>query len=179
MSITCYDTLHPDLEPAYLDPQRLHFEREGDTLSLTVAGAVYFPRVSLRSCFPVSDKYGYLTVHDASFEEQPEIGIVADWTQLTGVDREAVAQELGMHYFVPQIQQVFKIREEMGFLYWLVHTDRGTREFTMRHNVIRCVREISPGHWLLIDVNESRYEITNVDALDRRSSRLVRQFLYL
>ncbi len=49
----------------------------------------------------------------------------------------------------------------------------------MRNSVIHCAHKVSPGHWLLIDVNDARYEIADVDRLDRASQRWVKQFLYL
>ena len=170
----------------YLCPDRMHFERQGDTLSLTLvelngpdAGVRHFPRVVLRSCFPVSDKETYLSVRDASGEEKVEIGILEDWTALDEVDRRAVAAELGLYYFVPKIERVHQVTDELGFLYWTVDTDKGPKEFVMRNNVIRYAREVAPSQWLLIDVNDARYEIADVNQLDRTSQRWVRQFLYL
>lgn len=168
----------------YLDPQRTHFSRQGDTLSMTLEGDApqwqqQFPRVILRACFPVSDKSVFLSVRDARDEEQPEIGILEDWTQLSPSDQEAVAAELGLLYFVPRILRIFKIKEELGFLYWTVETDKGHKEFVMRNSVINYAREVGPGHWLLIDVNQARYEIPDINALDRTSRKWLNQFLYL
>ena len=71
------------------------------------------------------------------------------------------------------------VREELGFLYWTVDTDKGPQEFVMRNRVVRYTREISPGHWLLIDVNDARHEIPDFSALDAHSQKLVRRFLSL
>ena len=49
----------------------------------------------------------------------------------------------------------------------------------MRNNVIRHAREVSPGRWLLIDVNKARYEIPDIAAMDRTSQKLVSRYLYL
>lgn len=170
-------------EVVYLRPDQVHFERQGDTLALTLTDderqVHHYPRVALRSCFPVSEDQVYLSVRDASAEEQAELGIIQDWTILDKADRQAVAAELGMLYFVPKINRVLKIKEELGFLYWTVETDKGTKEFVMRNKVIRYAREVSPGHWLLIDVNDARYEIRDINTLDRQSQKLVRRFLYL
>jgi hypothetical protein len=173
-------------EVVYLRPEQVRFERRGDTLALTVmewdgpqAGVRHYPRVVLRSCFPVSEGGAYLSVRDASDEQEAEIGILEDWTTLDEEDRQAVAAELGLYYFVPKIGRVHQVKDELGFLYWTVDTDKGPREFVMRNSVIRYAREVSPGHWLLIDINEARYEIPDVDKLDRASQRWVRQFLYL
>jgi hypothetical protein len=133
----------------------------------------------LRSCFPVSQERRYLSVRDASGEDQPELGVIEDWAALWERDRQAVAAELGLHYFVPQIKSVQQIRDELGFLYWTVDTDKGNKEFVMRNSVIRYAREVSPRHWLLIDVNEARYEIRDVDQLDRHSQKLIHRYLYL
>jgi len=166
----------------YLDPQRVQFERRGDTLSMTYTtadGLERYPRVALRSCFPVSEMGHFLSVRDAADEQQPEIGIVEDWTALREADRAALAAELNMHYFVPRILKVHAIKEEFGFLYWTVETDKGAKQFVMSNNIVRKTREIGPEHWLLIDVNQARYEIADVQALDRPSKKLIKQFLYL
>ena len=131
----------------------------------------------IRSCFPVSHNTGYLSVRDANDEKQAEIGIITDWTQLAPADREAVAAELGLHYFVPKITQVHSIKEELGFLYWSVQTDNGPQEFVMRNSIIHNTRQVSPEHWLIIDVNDARHEIPDVSVLDTRSQRLLEEFL--
>lgn len=162
-----------------LSPEQVHFERQGDTLSLTLDGEAHYPRVALRPCFPVSQEQRYLSVRDANGEDQPELGVIEDWTVLGERDRQTVAEELGLYYFVPAIQRIAEIKDELGFLYWTVETDKGPKEFVMRNNVIRHAREVSAGHWLLIDVNEARYEIADIDQLDRHSQKLVRRYLYL
>jgi len=180
-------------EVVYLHPERVTFERKGDTLSMTLhsdaspedapeetsANIIHYPRVALRACFPVSDSTEFLSVRDATEETIPELGIIEDWSRLQPGSRDAVAAELGLHYFVPEIVQVFAIKEELGFLYWTVETDKGHKAFVMRNSVIHYAREVAPGHWLLIDVNEARYEIPDVAALDAHSQKLVQQFLYL
>ncbi len=171
-------------EVVYLHPDDVIFERNGDTLSLTLnaetqpGGVMFYPRVVLRSCFPVSEDTLFLSVRDAT-DEQKEIGIIKDWTNLSPASREAVAHELNLHYFVPKIKRILDIREELGFLYWTVDTDKGPQEFVMRNSVIRYAREVSPGHWLIIDVNEARHEIPSIQALDAHSQKLVQKFLYL
>ena len=166
-------------EAVYLAPRLLHLERTGDTLSMVLEDGTRYPRVVLRCCFPVSDGATFLSVRDATAEEQPEVGIIEDWAQLDEASRAAVAAELGLYYFVPKVTSILDIREELGFLYWTVETDKGLKEFVMQNSVIHYARQVGPNRWLLIDLNQARYEIPNVSALDRRSLRLVAQFLYL
>jgi hypothetical protein len=162
-----------------LAPEQIHFERRGDTLALKLGEEADYPRVVLRCCFPVSQEQLFLSVRDASTEEQDEIGMIEDWTTLREVDRQAVAAELGLHYFVPQIQRVLKIKDEFGFLYWTIETDKGPKDFVMRNSIVHYAREVGPNHWLLIDVNQARYEIPDLTRLDARSQALVKRFLYL
>ena len=166
-------------EVVHLDPDQVHFERHGDTLSLTLADGTHYPRVVLRSCFPLSEGERLLSVRDASLadDEQPEIGIIEDWARLKGAGHVAVAAELSLYYFMPKIKRVSKVKDELGFLYWTVDTDKGSREFVMRNRIVHHAREVSPGHWLLIDVNQARYEIPDLDQLDQDSQKLVKRFL--
>ena len=167
-------------EVVFLDPVSVHFTRRGDTLSMTLTEdniSVQYPRVVLRSCFPVSDSKVFLSVRDASDGKQKELGIIEDWRKLSPEDREAVATELNLHYFVPKIHKINSINEELGFLYWTVETDKGQQEFVMRNSIIRYARQIEPGHWLLIDVNDARHEIQDFEALDSRSQKLLQRYL--
>jgi len=166
-------------EVVHLEPEQVSFQRDGDTLSLTLADGTRYPRVALRCAFPVSDETVLLSVRDACTEEQVEIGIIDDWGRLREKDRVAVAAELGLHYFVPRITCVHHVKEEFGFLHWTVDTDKGPKEFVMRNSVVHYAREIGLDHWLLIDVGQARYEILDLKRLDGNSQRLVRRFLYL
>ena len=84
-----------------------------------------------------------------------------------------------MHYFVPVIRQIRKIKEEYGFQYWTVITDRGEKEFIVRDNIVSTSRQISPTRWLLIDINQARYELNDDEALDKRSRTLMTRYLLL
>jgi hypothetical protein len=167
-------------EVVLLKPENVHFVRRGDTLSLTVTEgdvSAHYPRVVLRSCFPVSDTASFLSVRDADSDKQPEIGIIEDWTKLDSENREAVAAELDLYYLVPKITRIDEIKEELGFLYWKVDTDKGPQEFVMRNSITRNTRQVSEVHWLIIDVNEARHEISDFAQLDARSQKLLERFL--
>ncbi len=58
----------------------------------------------------------------------------------------------------------------------IMPNDRVVTEFFITSNGF-C--QSQPGHWLLIDVNQARYEIMDVGALDRKSQRLTSRYLYL
>lgn len=166
-------------EVVHLKPEDLTFERKGDTLTMTMRDGTRYPRVVLRSCFPVSQSTLHLSVRSAAGEEQKEIGIIDDWTLLNEQSKRAVEEEIGLYYFVPQITRVLKIKKEFGFIYWTVETRKGPKEFVMRDSVVHYAREVARDRWLIIDVNQARYEIPDVEKLDQRSRSLVRRYLYL
>jgi hypothetical protein len=163
----------------YLDPEGTRFKRQGDALSLTTEDGQHYPSVKLRACFPVSEKDKYLAVYDAREKAELEIGILEDWTKLKTDDRQEVASELGVRYLVPKIQRVFDVENEPGFLRWKVETDKGAQEFMMHEGITHYAREVKPGNWLLVDVDEARYEIPDVETMDRKSQKLIRKHLYM
>ena len=164
-------------EEIRLAPDRVHFYRIGDTLSMSDDRGTEYSRVILRRCFPMSDENTFLSVRDASTEDLEEIGILEDWSELAPDDRRAVAQELSVFYLVPEIRAIRSARNEFGFLYWEVDTDRGPLEFIMRDQVVRYTRRISQDRWILIDVDQARYEIPQLSALDEHSIKLLERYL--
>ena len=163
----------------YLEPDQIRFHRDGDTLRMQMMDGPEYARVVLRSCFPVDDSNVLLSVRDATTEEQEEIGIIRDWRELRAEDREAVAAEMNLHYFVPVFTWVRDVRSEFGFLYWTVETSKGPLEFVMRARVTHYARQVGEAHWILIDVDKARYEIVDLMALDKRSRGLVMRYLRL
>ena len=165
-------------EAHYLDPQVMQFAYEGQNLTLQL-GEDCFPRVSLRRSFPLSARNTYVVVrvpdpeHDDRFQE---LGVIADCRQLDEASYRAVSQELDLFYLVPMIRVIHSIREEFGFLYWDVETDRGPKDFTIRDSLIGHVRQVGPGRWLIIDINQTRYEIRDYEQLDERAASCWRTF---
>jgi hypothetical protein len=168
-----------DIRP--IDPQRARFGYEGENLTFIDSDGTYYPRVTLRRGFPLSAEHNHILVRTPETEDEHglELGIVEDVRQLEPQSMEAVMRELRLHYFVPAIARIVEIREEFGFLYWTVDTDRGKKDFIMRDSIIGSVRRVSEGRWLVIDINQTRYEIHDFKALDARSQDLLRKYLLL
>jgi hypothetical protein len=176
-----FEVEETSFEPVYLAPSEVTFNNENDRLSLTMADGTYYPRVTLRRCFPFSTNNFYITVMTPYTEKErsTELGIITEVEDLEPQSRQAVSEELKMHYFVPVIKKIHKIKEEYGFQYWTVTTDRGEKEFIVRDNIVSTSRQISSTRWLLIDINQARYEINDDDTLDQRSRLLMVRYLLL
>ncbi len=172
---------HESFESVYLDASRVRFAFDGENLTFVDADQVLYPRVTLRRSFPLSAHNNHILVRtpDGEMERGKEIGIIEDISLLDAESKEAVLRELRLHYFVPRILRIDQIREEFGFLYWKVETDRGAKEFIMRDSIIGSVRRVSQNRWLVIDINQTRYEVHDFSALDEHSQNLLRRYLLL
>ncbi len=172
---------HETFETVLLDPKNSSFCYEGENLTFSDSDGKFYPRVSLRRCFPLSSENTNIVVRvpDADPERSHELGMIEDIADLDEGSREAIARELHLYYVVPSILRIHKIREEFGFLYWTVETDRGPKEFVIRDSIISSTRRISQTRWLIIDINQSRYEINNFETLDTTSQNLLRRYLLL
>jgi len=166
----------------YLNPECIHFGHDGDNLTFTAEDGRFFPRVTLRRCFPLSNDDNYLIVRSPDTEDERglEIGLISQFDRLDADSQAAVRHELKLHYFVPLIKKIVDIHEEFDFLYWKVITDRGYKEFITRSNVIVSVRQVSANRWLVIDINQSRYEINYEEiAADPHGKKLIDKWLTL
>jgi hypothetical protein len=172
---------HESFDMIYLDPHSIRFGYDGENLTFIDSNGEFYPRVTLRRSFPLSDKNSQILVRVPEVEpdRSTEVGIILDVEELEPGSRESVLRELRLHYFVPVIRKIYLIREEFGFLYWTVETDRGKKEFTMRDSIIGQVRQVSKGRWLIIDINQTRYEVYDFEALDMHSQELLRKYLLL
>ena len=175
------EKVQESFEAVYLNSKIIHFYRDGENLAFKIDNGKEYQRVTLRRCFPLSGDQIYLVVRtpETELERSTEIGIVNDFSNLDAVSQSAVMSELKNHYFVPVIQRINSIREEFGFLYWNVVTDRGEKEFIMRDDIVHSTRSISKDRWLIIDINHARYELRNDGILDRNSKKLMVKFLLL
>lgn len=168
-------------EIIHLDAPSIRFAYDGENLTFTNSDGTFYPCVSLRRCFPLSanDTDILVRVPDTEETRGNEIGMIENIERLEPGSKDAVLRELGLFYFVPLIQKILSIREEFGFLYWSVDTDRGKKEFIMRDSITNSVRKVSEGRWLIIDINQTRFEVQNFDSLDSRSQKLLRRYLLL
>jgi hypothetical protein len=172
---------HEAYDLVYLQPDLVRFGYEGENLTFIDADGTYYSRVTLRRCFPLSAQNTSIMVcaPGVEMERGSEIGILKDLEGMQPESREAVLRELDLHYFVPVVKKIHNIREEFGFLYWSVDTDRGKKDFIMRDSVIGSTRKVSDGRWLIIDINQTRYEIRDFQSLDAHSQNLLSRFLLL
>lgn len=153
----------------FLDPSQCVFSQTaGGFLSLELGGETY-PVVYAYRSFPLSLGDKYLSIRD---EKDKEIGMIADLADYTREQRELIRLELERRYFTPVVRSVAKMKEEFGFIYWEVDTDRGMRRFTTRgsHD---SILPISDQHLIVMDVDGNRFEIEDYRSLSPRIARQI------
>ena len=157
----------------FLDPARLRFFEFGPGLRLTIEDDRSFLLVAIVRSFPLSEPARYLSVRDG---QGKEVGLIVEPAQLREQDRALVQRELDRRYLVPAVARIVSARERFGTVEWTMETDRGVVRFTTR-NLRENVQRPSPGRIILNDVDGNRYDIVDVDRLNRSSQDLLFQHL--
>ena len=146
---------------------------EGGFLSLSYGGKEY-PRVSIYKSFPFTDPNEFISIRDPK-EKNAEIGMIrrlSDWPQDI-VD--ILDSQINIRYFTPQVKKIKSLKEEFGFAYWDILSDRGEIKFTtsMYNPVIR----LGGNHLLINDLDNNRYEIKDFTKLTRKEIKMIDLYL--
>jgi len=134
----------------------------GGFLALDYDGKQY-GRVDIHRCFPFSDPTRFISVR-ATDADAKEIGIIEDLAVLPDDVCGMLEEQMGLRYFTPIIQQVHDIKEEYGYVYWEVTTDRGRCKFTTRMGG-GSVFTVGKDRYLVNDIDGNRFEIPDLYAL--------------
>jgi len=127
----------------------------------------------VQAAFPLSNPGKMVMLRDA---EGKEIGLLDDAAKLEPHSRRLLFEALERSYFMPRIEHIEDIAEQLNVLTWRVVTDRGPRTFQVRH-ARKSIRRL--GRWRLVirDVDGNRYEIPDWRRLAHRAHRLIEEFL--
>ncbi len=169
MSTSLQDGLAEFAQIRFLSPAECRFDlTEGGFLRLDLGEDRYDPVYVFRS-FPLSLGDHYLSVRD---DKNKEIGIIRELSDFSLDQADLVRSELERRYFTPIIQRVDKMKEEFGYIYWEVETDRGARRFTTKgsHD---CILPVGENRLMILDVDGNRFEVPNYRELDLKSARQI------
>jgi ATP-binding cassette subfamily B protein len=177
-SPSTFDSRFADFGLRWLTPQETRLQRGGrDTLQAAVGAALYdglFAVRALPTAFP--DQFISLRYADEDGQEH-EVGLIRDLADWPAKDRALLEQALARRYFVRVITAIDRIDAKYGLLTFQVQTDRGPVCFTMRHSHSQA-QEYGKNGKLLLDVDDNRYLLPDVEALPRRQHLLFRRYIY-
>ena len=142
-------------------------------LRLTIDGDRSYTAVKIVRAAPLSQPDRYVCFLDSKDEE---ICMVDDLGELGAEVRALVDEELERRYLTSIIEQVRSVRNEFGTSYWDVTTNRGEREFVVQ-NVAENAQWLGEYRLLLLDVDGNRFEIPDMQRLDKCSLGYVEQVL--
>ena len=101
-----------------------------------------------------------------------EIGIIKSITDFEKEIQKMLKRELDWVYYCPDIMNIKNISDEFGYSYWEVETDQGDKKFTTRGGS-QALTPITEKRILMIDVDGNRYQISDIDNLDRKSFKYI------
>ncbi len=168
------ETLLSSLETRWLTVDSSRFERSaGGFLNLHFNGKEY-KRVAVHRCFPFSAKDDFLSIREAEDmgEASKEIGLIEDLRTWPQAVQEMLDEQLALRYFMPKILKVKKIKEEFGFSYWEVESDRGPASFTIRGGS-GSIFSPSRGRYIITDIDGNRFIIENMEELTAKERKLL------
>ena len=157
------------LEMRLLTPKNAEFiSTPGGFVTLKYHGKEY-QRVLFFRCFPFSAPGEYISVRTEE-DNNKEIGIIVTIHDFDKQTKTIVEEQLALRYFIPQIQTIYEIKEQHGYSYWHVNTNKGECRFTVDQN---GVSKLSENHLLVSDVDGNRFELCDVTSLSAKELRMV------
>lgn len=130
-------------------------------------------RVFLHRAFPFNNPNKYISVLDKTGYEYAMIKDIDDFDADT---KELLIKTLDRKYFMPNILKINSIKEQFGFSFWKVLTDRGEAEFSVK-DTYKSIVKLSDTLVVIIDSDDSRYMIQDVRELDSASYKKIELYL--
>jgi hypothetical protein len=159
----------------YLTPEIATFSRtEGGFVSLKVEGEEY-SRVQVVRMFPFSAPGKYISIRTAE-ETSKEIGVIENMEIFPKEVGEMLLEQLALRYFTPIITKIYQIKDQYGFAYFDVETDRGHCRFVIRMGG-NAVVHLSDTRIIISDIDENRFEIPDVSKLTIKEQKKLDLFL--
>ena len=107
----------------YLTKENAVFARTGGGfISLEFDGKKW-ERVQVIRLFPFTEPDQFISIRTVE-ERSKEIGVIEDMKKVSKETRKMLEEQLKLHYFTPVIQKVLDIKDEYGYAYFHVMTDR-------------------------------------------------------
>ena len=142
-------------------------------VKLTLGDGTVYENVELRRLFPISDRDHYISLID---KDEHEIGMIKSYDDITPESAAAIKACFNDYYLIPKITKVIECDDKSGMLKISAETDHGFSSFRIRnrHNDLKF---FSDSKVIIRDSDDNRYEIEDIDKLDKRSWLLLSSFL--
>ncbi len=167
-----------------LTPENAFFSRsEGGLISMTLkkkdGGEEFFERVVPVRAFPVTEPDSFISIREPDTKavgKGAEIGLIEALSDFDKDTASLIKKELDKRYFTPEIQKIYSIKEQFGYLYFDVLTSAGKVSFVM-NNPSSNIRVLEDKRSLVYDIDGNCFEIPEVSKLDKASYKKIEIYL--
>ncbi len=158
-----------------LTPENCVFrETPGGFVAVTVNGKDK-GCVNIIRTFPLSDADVYLSVRLPD-GKQEEIGIIEKLSDFPEDTVCIISKQLKLRYFMPKVLRIIEVKEEYGYTYWTVETDKGKARFASSSGSAGAVIRHNEGA-IIKDSNENRYLIEDLSNLSQKELKKLDLYL--
>ena len=156
--------------PRYIEGSEVKFT-ENDKIFVDVEfyTGEKFTELELHRTFPITGLTKYIALLD---KEGNEIAVIRNIEDLMPESKKVVESCLREYYMIPRITRFIKMSEKFKIWMWTAETDKGICTFEIR-NHITAIKPLYDGRVLIKDANDNRYEIPNVNDLDKKSLSMI------
>jgi ATP-binding cassette subfamily B protein len=166
-------------EMVWLSPDEVTFDIDSSgTIEMRGIDGQIVRGLMVSAAFPATWPERYLSVRtwDEGGDEK-EVGMIdrlSDWPAATQAVLRAAKNR---RYLLRPIRSIDSLRLDHGHLWFEVTTDRGPESFAMRWSPTYAVDFGAKGK-LIVDVEDNRYVIENIERLPREQYDLLRRHIY-
>ena len=130
------------------------------------------------SAFPATQSVRYLSVRRwKDHGEDEEVGMISDMSEWSNEQQVILAAMTKRRYLLRKILNVIQVKLRLGFLEFDVITDLGHEAFSMRWTQSQAIDFGDRGK-LLMDTEENRYLVPDVEALTPQDRERFQQYVY-
>ncbi len=158
-----------------LTPDNARFyETVGGFVAVSVNGQDH-GHINIIRTFPLSDADEFLSVRSPD-GKQEELGLIEKLSDFDEKTVELISKQLKLRYFMPKITKIIAVKEEYGYTYWTVETDKGNAKFASSSGSAGAV--IRHGSGVIVkDSNENRYIIEDLEKLSDKELKKLDLYL--
>jgi hypothetical protein len=162
----------------FLTPEncRIHLGNLG-ALHVTMKGEGIYGGIYTAYAFPVAYPNGYISIVQTAGDQDTELGVIRDLAEFPESDAALVRQALNRRYFIHTVTRLMSIEMRYNMLFLVVTTDKGELSFFMRWAQDRAV-DFGQNGKVLIDVDDNRYLIPDLDKLSARERVDFTRYIY-
>jgi hypothetical protein len=165
--------------PTWLLPGSVNLARGPlGTLDVSLPDGPTHAGVFAVRCFPAATPHDFISLRTWDKDgHEHEIGILRFLDQWSPGEQALIANALARRYHLKRVLGIFRVKHEFGLLFFDVTTDHGPASITMRWSHSQA-QDFGEHGKVLIDTEDNRFLIPNVQALPPRDRELFLRYIY-